>query len=597
MPRLPSLGTLVTDALSTARRFPFPLVAALLAALSATLTAEDLGPEALQLRLLAAATLAIPLCTALAAFAEGAAWRPARRLAFQALGLLVCGGFFAAWPDWSETLRETRFWQLMAAFALATAALPFLRRERPVVFWQYNAALLLRAAAAAASAATLFAGLALALLALDKLFGVDVPGEGYGRLWFAIAFVFSTWFFLAGVPKDLDALERSPHYPAIVKVFAQYILVPLVAMYLVILTLYFAKVVVTWSWPSGWIGWLVSGVSVAGIFAILLVHPIADEPEQKWVGVFARDFWLGILPAVLMLWLALYQRIAQYGFTERRWFLLALSVWLGAAALYFGITRSKRIRLIPTSLGLLALLGYAGPWSAYAVARRSQVSRLETLLRRNGLLEAAGRRQPGRVVSGADAGEINAAVRYLVTVHGADALRGLLGDSVARRLRLEGAVARQGGESQVRAIVGVFGVAYALEWAHGAEGGRFNFRARERGPVPVRDFDFLVPLRLARDTADAVRDTALAAVVIRDDHVVRIQRGADVLLELPLDSIVARAGRQLGRRIEVAPGVLFGTAANARVTTTVYLTSLTGQNTKAHPAVQGVEGHALVRTK
>ena len=40
--------------------------------------------------------------------------------------------------------------------------------------------------------------------------------------------------------------------------FAQYTLVPLVSMYLVILTLYFGKVVVTWDWPQGWIGYLVS---------------------------------------------------------------------------------------------------------------------------------------------------------------------------------------------------------------------------------------------------------------------------------------------------------------------------------------------------
>ena len=83
------------------------------------------------------------------------------------------------------------------------------------------------------------------------------------------------------------------------------------------------------------------------------------------------------LPVVVMLWLALYQRIRQYGFTEPRYFLLALSVWLGAAALFFGVTRSRRIRLIPISLILLTLLDFAGPWSSHDVARRSELSRLE----------------------------------------------------------------------------------------------------------------------------------------------------------------------------------------------------------------------------
>src|ERR1035437_7499232 len=178
MPRLPSLVTLAADAASTARRFPFVLFAAALAALAATLATEDIGPEALQLRLLAAAALAIPLCASLAISAEGAAWKPASGLAFQALGLAVCGAFFAAWPDWSEVLRATRFWELMTAFALAITVARFLRSDRPIAFWQFNAALLVRALSAAIATGGLFVGLAPALLALGKLFGG--PGRPRG---------------------------------------------------------------------------------------------------------------------------------------------------------------------------------------------------------------------------------------------------------------------------------------------------------------------------------------------------------------------------------------------------------------------------------
>jgi hypothetical protein len=595
MPRLPSLGTLAADAAATARRFPFVLLAAVLAALAAILTADDLGPEALQLRLLAAASLAIPLCTALAVYAEGTAWKTALRIGFQAIGLAVSCAFFAAWPNWSEVLRETRFWELMTSFTLAITIARFLRGERPVAFWQFNAALFVRSVTAAIAAGILFVGLALALLALDKLFGVPVASTGYARLWFVLAFVFSTWFFLGGVPRDLDALERAPQYPAVVKVLAQNILMPLVTMYLVILTLYFAKVVGSWTWPNGWIGWLASSVSVAGVFTIVLLQPIADQPGQKWVGVFTRSFWFGILPAAVMLWLALYQRIRQYGLTEPRYFLLALSVWLGAAALYFGITRSRRIRLIPISLMLLGLLDFAGPWSSHEVARRSQFSRLETLLRRNGLLDAAGQRQvPVRAVTGADAAEISATVRYLVTVHGSDAVRGLLGDSTARRLRLQGKAARQGGEPQVRAIVGAFGVAYALDAARG--GGRYSFTARASNAAPTLGYQFVAPVRFVKDTAEAQADTALAAVVIRNTAVVRIQRGADVLLEIPLDSTVVRASRFLagGNQGEVPGNLMHADAANDRARALVYFASLRGADRKPHPTSDGGNGVALI---
>ena len=80
----------------------------------------------------------------------------------------------------------------------------------------------------------LFAGLAIALAALDNLFGVSVPGKRYAELWVLIVGLFSPWFFLSGVPEDLDSLDRVEEYPKGLKIFAQYILLSLVVVYLLI---------------------------------------------------------------------------------------------------------------------------------------------------------------------------------------------------------------------------------------------------------------------------------------------------------------------------------------------------------------------------
>ena len=40
--------------------------------------------------------------------------------------------------------------------------------------------------------------------------------------------MFHPWFFLAGIPRDLAALEARRDYPATVSIFARFILVPLV---------------------------------------------------------------------------------------------------------------------------------------------------------------------------------------------------------------------------------------------------------------------------------------------------------------------------------------------------------------------------------
>ena len=158
------------------------------------------------------------------------------------------------------------------------------------------------------------------------------------------------------------------------------------------------------------------------ILALLLVHPLAERDDQKWIRVFARDFWLAIMPAVVMLWLAIYQRVHQYGITEPRFFLLALSIWLGALAAWYALSRSRRITVIPASLCAIALLTFAGPASAYRVSERSQLGRLKALL---GEIPPAGGGRP-RAVPFRVSREVSQIVRYLLERHDATALAPLL---------------------------------------------------------------------------------------------------------------------------------------------------------------------------
>jgi hypothetical protein len=73
-----------------------------------------------------------------------------------------------------------------------------------------------------------------------------------------------TWLFWRGSRQT--SRPNAAVVSAGLKVFAQYLLVPIVIRHLVILTAYLVKVLITWDWPSGWIGWLVSGVAAVGIF-------------------------------------------------------------------------------------------------------------------------------------------------------------------------------------------------------------------------------------------------------------------------------------------------------------------------------------------
>lgn len=514
--RLPSPDRLIAAATASLRRFPAVIVAAALATVAGLALIES--PERdVWIRLMAVATLALPATFSASITADRRGWGVAGRLAALALVAAVLAGFFFALEGWTDEVRARRYLQLSAGFHLAAAFLPFLGFDETRGFWQYNRALFLRFLTAGLYAVVLQLGLSLAIGALDQLFGVPIPDETYLRLWVVLGFLFLTWFFLAGIPEDVPALETMENYPKGLKLFTQHVLVPLVVVYLAILTAYAVKVVMTWDWPSGWIGWLVSVVAVVGILAYLLVHPVRRAAENRWIRIYGRWFWVAILPAVVLLALAVYQRVAQYGVTEDRYFLGLGTVWLGAVALYYALTRSSRIERIPQTLCLVMLLTFLGPWSAYAVSERSQLGRLQRLLARNDMLAEGGTRPAPRDVSFEDRKEISATVRYLVQHSGEESLQPLFGSlATAPRdaaARSPDSTDRRSDSALPEEIVSALGIRYVDRW-EGARGRR-RYLLHADGAVAtgsISGFD-----RVVRNVTSTMPDTVIALFAERKE--------------------------------------------------------------------------------
>lgn len=424
--RFPSLTEAMTRARQTAARFPLALLSGAVAATALILLIE--GPEKPWMpRLMATGLLGLPLFAAIVTTAE-------RRGASDAIrwgaSLIAAAGLAGLWfwsRSWPDDQAVLRFLQLGLVAHLAVAVGPFLGGAEGKGFWQFNRILLLRFILAGIFAGALFLGLALALAAVENLFGLDIRNETYPQLWAVMAFVFHPWFMLAGVPEDLDALEQLDEYPLVLKVFAQFILLPLVSLYLVILTVYLGKVVVSGEWPSGWIGWLVSGVSLAGVLALLLLHPVRNREDSTWVNWYGRWYFLALLPALGMLLAAVAQRINQYGMTEPRYFLLVLALWLLGLGLFYVITGARSIRPIPTSLLVVALLAWTGPWSAYAVSRRSQEGRLAGILAAQGMGPLGAVTRPAGSVPRDTVREMSEILSWLETRHGSRAVGAAIG--------------------------------------------------------------------------------------------------------------------------------------------------------------------------
>ncbi len=437
--KLPSIHQVYLEAKRAGCRFPFVLCCALAGVIAALVLIEKEPKQGVIFPVLFTVALGIPFFAALVLGTEKQKWRSGPRVGIQLLGLLLLVGYAFTVPTSLPQEPSGFFMQfalLAVGFVLLVMVLPYLKKGELNGFWQYNKTLYFRLFVTAIFSIVLFAGLAIALAALDNLFGVSVPEKRYGELWVLIVGLFSPWFFLSGVPEDLDSLDRVEEYPKGLKIFAQYVLLSLVIVYLLILYAYLLKILMQWSWPKGWVSSLILGFSAISILSLLLMHPIRNRSENAWIRAAGKWLYIVLIPLVVILFLAVMERIGDYGITESRYLGIALGIWLSAQVLYFLFSGSKSIKFTVVSLCLLAFLVSYGPWGMLGVSQRSQVERLSRLLVKNRILiDGKVRKEHGKV-SREDAQEISSIVSYLYQVHGYGAIQSWFTDKLKEDTKL-----------------------------------------------------------------------------------------------------------------------------------------------------------------
>jgi len=358
--RFHSIIKLAANARATIERFPFAILSAIVTAFSAH-HLVGVGFESTEplFAVYGTAVLGISLFFSLRMLGEGRGWSRRTQLGVTMGGLVALVICYVTQPTPLRGADFYRFWLLLAALHLFASFAPFIgRRGEENGFWQYNKALLLRGALAAVYSGVLYIGLALALAACDTLLGLDVDGDTYAQLWFWIAFVYSSWFFLAGAPKDVRALDGIHEYPTGLRIFTQFLLIPLVAVYLVILYAYVVKILVEWNLPTGWVTYPVIGLSITGMLALLLVYPIRERAENAWIRNYSRFFFWSLYALIALVAVAIWTRVSDYGITELRYLVIVATAWLLGITIYFTIRRTREIRVIPpvTAVDLSNLL-------------------------------------------------------------------------------------------------------------------------------------------------------------------------------------------------------------------------------------------------
>ena len=516
---LPSISYLINSARHSLLRFPLTLLCAFCGVCLSIYLIEfedSITNYFPYINSLITFALGIPLFFCVSIFCEKSGLASMQKIGAFVLAAVVLVAIYLSLPNAEHThntaIPYIRYGIFNLIVHLLVSFSPYTQSGQLNGFWNFNKTLFIRILTSILYSGFLYVGLILALSALHLLFDLDIKDELYFELWVVIIGMFNTWFFLSGIPQDIDQLELNREYPKGLKTFAQYVLLPLLVLYLVILYAYGAKITILWDWPKGIVSYLISCVSVLGILTVLLFYPYGEMKENAWIKKSAKVFYWVLYPLIALLFFAIAMRISDYGMTINRYVILLLGIWLTLVATYFTLGRSN-IKFIPMSLAITLGLMSFGPWGMFTVSEKSQVNRLLSILEENNLLQDGKVKNevlweldslPNRfftrkdqtnegILSDSLHNEVYSIVNYLDDYHGFSRIRSLFKQNVDSLIVLSLDSNKYRNESDI--YMRSMGLAYRYIYVNNDDL-YFGFYSERAAVLPLDRFDYLVPLNL-----------------------------------------------------------------------------------------------------
>ena len=338
-------------------------------------------------------------------------WGVSLKMLVYALASGALAGYYFSLLKDLEMVSMVRYVALSFAFYLGFLFIPYINKKED--FELYIIKIISRFFITLIYAIVLFLGLVAIIFTVDKLLDIYIHERSYYYTWLFIAGIFSPVFFLAGVPHFDESLEDYK-YPNFFKILLLYIVMPLLSIYMVILYRYFAKIIITRTWPIGLVSHLVLWYAALCAAIIFLIAPIKNN---VWVDKFILFLPKVMLPILVMMFISMGIRINAYGITENRYFVMILGIWVFCMMLYISFRKVHRNIILPISLSIIAIISVFGPLSSFSVSKFSQNSRMSGILARNEMLVDNKLIKAKADVSKKDKKEVSAILHYFERNH------------------------------------------------------------------------------------------------------------------------------------------------------------------------------------
>lgn len=269
----------------------------------------------------------------------------------------------------------------ISALMLSIPFVSFWREKNDVQAWHFSVSLCKAILISALITGIFASGLNALIAGTAALFELDPSKKIYAVTNIVCCLLLSGFLFFNLVPAEERKHDTSTDMPRFLTNVVKWLLLPLLACYMVVLYVYSATILAKWELPKGLISWLVSAVMGGYLLGYIILYPQLLSDARSWLTkLFTRWIPAFILPLLVLMTVGVVRRFSDYGVTAPRLYLATLLVWYYVVCILIIALPHKRLHWLFLSVAALFLLSSGHPLNYYCICEKVIHNQVEALL-------------------------------------------------------------------------------------------------------------------------------------------------------------------------------------------------------------------------
>ncbi|MDD2568885.1 MAG: DUF4153 domain-containing protein [Clostridia bacterium] len=420
MTKLQKLQNRITGFYNAIARYP---LTALFLLAAAVINAIDISTDGDYIKYLLACIVGAFLSAVFQVAYERFAVKNFVRKLLMVIAVLMAGSYYLIIRGAPELSMEIEIRTAVALFALLIAFIWVPVIKSRISFNESFMAAFKALFIAAFFAGVIFGGVRLILAAINHLL-FTLPYTSYSHMANLIFVIFAPMYFLSLIPvyprkasesgslalteQQEEKIVRASSCPKFLEILISYIIIPLVAVFTVILLIYIVLNIGSKFWTDN----LLEPMLISYAITVILVYILASRLENKFALWFRKIFPKVLVPIVIFQIVSSIISLGDTGLTHTRYYVILFGIFAVASGIILSFMPVRKNGIIAAMLIAFALVSIIPPVDAFTLSHANQINMLENVLIKNNMLEN-NTVKPNAAIPNADKQKITQAVYYL----------------------------------------------------------------------------------------------------------------------------------------------------------------------------------------